>query len=297
MKTNSKIVRLLIVIFIFFILGVIFKFTVRPWLLTWGASANEVELVLPGDSILANPSYIATRAITIDVKPREIYPWLIQMGYGKAGFYGFDWFNNGFKSSSVDLMPKYQNIKLGDTIPNIFGLDFQVVDFAKDTFIVWKDLKDNTESTWTWMLVPVGKRETRLISRLKVNYNVLSPKILMNLGFEITDLPITRKTLNGIKQRAEGEIRSGSYDLAEALFLFIPFAAFIIFFLRIFKKEKWWEPLTMSGFMLAIFLVIFYVTLPVWALVIASFIVLLTLIGTAAETAAVKKHQEENTMR
>ena len=93
MKTNSKIVRLFIVILIIFVIGVIFKFTIRPWLLTWGATDNEVELVLPGDSILSNASYGATRAITIDVRPREIYPWLVQMGYKKAGFYGFDWFN------------------------------------------------------------------------------------------------------------------------------------------------------------------------------------------------------------
>lgn len=66
----------------------------RPYQLRWGATDSEVKRSIPGDELHGNPTFPATRAITIEGTPDEIWPWLLQMGYGRAGFYGYDILEN-----------------------------------------------------------------------------------------------------------------------------------------------------------------------------------------------------------
>ncbi len=66
----------------------------RPYQLRWSASNEEVNQAMPGDELNRTPTFLATRAITIEGTPDEIWPWLLQMGYGRAGFYGYDIFEN-----------------------------------------------------------------------------------------------------------------------------------------------------------------------------------------------------------
>ena len=58
--------------------------TVRPSQLQWGATSKEIAGPMPGDELIAHPSFLATRAITIEAKPEAIWPWLAQMGYRRA---------------------------------------------------------------------------------------------------------------------------------------------------------------------------------------------------------------------
>jgi hypothetical protein len=63
----------------------------RDWVLTWGATAEEAAQRLPGDDLLEPADIVATRAIGIDAPPSAIWPWLVQMGPGRAGAYTYDW--------------------------------------------------------------------------------------------------------------------------------------------------------------------------------------------------------------
>jgi hypothetical protein len=67
---------------------------VRPWQLTWGATAEEVSRSLPGDDLVARPTFNATRAITIAAPPERIWPWLVQTGLTRAGWYSYDLLDN-----------------------------------------------------------------------------------------------------------------------------------------------------------------------------------------------------------
>jgi len=60
---------------------------VRPWQLTWGATCGEVSRAMPGDEPVKRPTFNATRAITIAAPPDEIWPWLVQVGLTRAGWY------------------------------------------------------------------------------------------------------------------------------------------------------------------------------------------------------------------
>lgn len=65
----------------------------RAWHMHWGARKHEIESVLPGDAIVAN-AIVSTRAISIDAPPLAVWPWLVQMGQDRAGFYSYDWQND-----------------------------------------------------------------------------------------------------------------------------------------------------------------------------------------------------------
>src|ERR1700740_3063753 len=90
----SLIARLLSVIGMLVILITIYLFLIRPSQLHWGATAEEVRRVMPGDDLVAHPTFVATRAITIQGKPEEIWQWLVQIGFDRAGYYGYDLIEN-----------------------------------------------------------------------------------------------------------------------------------------------------------------------------------------------------------
>jgi hypothetical protein len=76
---------------------------------------------MPGDELDPRPTFLAIRAITIEGTPEEIWPWLLQMGYGRAGFYGYDILENlgsrrGIRSADR-VLPESQQLKVGDEVP------------------------------------------------------------------------------------------------------------------------------------------------------------------------------------
>ena len=77
----------------------------RPFSLNWGATEAEIQKSMPGDELLQNPSFNATRAVTIRAQSEEVWSWIIQMGYKKAGFYSYDLLDNARIPSSRRIIP------------------------------------------------------------------------------------------------------------------------------------------------------------------------------------------------
>jgi hypothetical protein len=71
-----------------------YAFLIRPWHLHWGATDEEVKEPLPGDEVVSHPRLEATHAITIDAPASDIWPWLVQMGQNRGGFYSYTWLEN-----------------------------------------------------------------------------------------------------------------------------------------------------------------------------------------------------------
>jgi hypothetical protein len=182
----------------------------RRWHLRWGATDAEVAAPMAGDAIVCQPSFATTRAITIDAPPGAVWPWLIQLGYGRAGFYSYDLFDNGGHPSAERLLPEHQQPKLGDWIPMAAPITetsaFKIKELNPNRSMLWA----KPHSTWAWKLEPLDGRRTRLITRLKDRYswrsapaNALLSLILLEFG----DFPMMRKLLLGVKRRAERDIR------------------------------------------------------------------------------------------
>jgi hypothetical protein len=89
----------------------------RPWQLRWGATEDEVNCVMSGDDIVQKPNFVATRAVSIEASPTEVWKWIIQIGSRRAGFYSIDIIDNANVPSSRDILPKYQIIDRDYFIP------------------------------------------------------------------------------------------------------------------------------------------------------------------------------------
>ena len=194
---------ILISILVFLLLGVVYFSLFRPWQLTWGTTEDEVVREFPGDDIVAAPNFDATRAVTVLAPPEHIYPWIVQMGMGRAGWYSYDLLDNFGRKSAETILPEYQDVQVGDVVPmspdGKFGL--WVEDFKTNEWIVWRD--ENRDVTWTWVIEKQEDNKCRLITRIRMKYRWLSPMAPMNLLIEFCDFPMMRKCMLGIKYRAE----------------------------------------------------------------------------------------------
>ena len=90
-----------------------------PRLRRWGASEEEARRRLPGDELVASPTFASTRAVTIAAPPAAVWPWLVQMGQGRGGLYSYDRLENlfGLDVHSADrIVPELQQLNVGDRI-------------------------------------------------------------------------------------------------------------------------------------------------------------------------------------
>lgn len=176
---------------------------VRPWQLRWGASDEECSRPMPGDDLVDQPTFNATRAVTITARPEQIWPWLLQIGINRAGWYSYDWLDNLGRPSATEIIPELQNIEIGDLIPmspdGKHGL--RVWNFKPREWMVWID--DRGHTSWLWLLDPIDERSTRLITRVRMRYQWRRPEILFDLLVEFGDIVMMRKCMLGIKERAE----------------------------------------------------------------------------------------------
>jgi hypothetical protein len=178
----------------------------RPWQLRWGATDAEVKRSMPGDEIVGKPSFNATRAVTIHAPAQNIYPWIVQMGVTRAGWYSYDLLDNLGRRSAESILPEHQNIQVGDLISmSPDGKQGMWVKyFRKNKWMLWWDKKGDT--TWIWEIHPQEENQFRLITRVRVKYRLFSPAILFNLLTEFFDILMMRKSMLGIKRRAEKSV-------------------------------------------------------------------------------------------
>jgi hypothetical protein len=187
----------------------------RRWHLRWGATDDEVRRSMPGDEIVPKASFNATRAITINAPADMVWPWIVQMGYRRAGFYTYAVLDNAGCESADHIVEEYQHPKVGDWMPMAKEINettaFKVKAFEPNAWLLW----EKPDSTWAWRLIPLEGDRTRLISRLKQHYDWESPvsAILTLVLLEFGDFPMMRRVLKGIKARAERTESSHAVDL------------------------------------------------------------------------------------
>jgi hypothetical protein len=183
----------------------------RDWQLNWGATDEEVARYMAGDELHEDPNFNTTRAVEIKAPPEKIWPWIVQIGYGKAGFYGFDRLDNGGKPSAERIIPEYQDLAVGDSIASgeykgkLFYF-LEVAEMEPPESMLWVFIDTPWKgSTWSWGLYEIDDERTKLVSRLRQDFprENLYEKIMFAFveGMEIF---MMRTCLLGIKHRAEG---------------------------------------------------------------------------------------------
>jgi proline iminopeptidase len=86
---------------------------VRPRLLNWGATGDEAARAYPGDELIPEAESSSTMATTLPAPPADVWPWLLQMGCNRGGWYSWDWFDNGGKPSAERIVPEWQSLEEG----------------------------------------------------------------------------------------------------------------------------------------------------------------------------------------
>ncbi len=202
---------------------------VRPRILTWGATDGEVQRSLPGDDLVRDAKMEATHAITINRTADQVWPWLVQIGHQRAGWYSYDWLHRlmgiagsveAEHRSAEHVIPELQDLRVGDVVEIAPDMGYNVVDLDPGRALVLhiavetetfepfdpaRRLPDNHfTSSWTWFLKEHGENATRLIVRIRVGYSRSLANVLMTHGImEPGSFIMERKTLLNIKRRVE----------------------------------------------------------------------------------------------
>ena len=178
---------------------------IRPWHLRWGATDEELCAPLPGDELVSQAKLKATHAITINAPAADVWPWLVQMGQNRGGFYSYTWLENlvGCQMRNADeIVPEWQELNVGDKVwlhPKAPPVEVAAVEPGRA--IVLKP--------WgAFVLQPIDEKSTRLIIRSQGDYepdlkNPLLNFLLWRVVYEPAHFIMERKMLLEIRQRAE----------------------------------------------------------------------------------------------
>lgn len=209
---------------------------------TWGVDPDEQTRSLPGDDVVPEADGVLTRGIDIAAPPDQVWPWLLQMGYGRAGWYSFDQLDMN-KPSADRIIPELQILAVGDVVPTHPGGGFEVKTVEPNrTLVLYADrslmaaqaekapagLEDATanvkatgmildanmrgefKASWAFVLEPKPDGGTRLIERFRGwmptpepgKPGFVPPPARAMFLFGI--FVMLRKQMLGIRDRAEG---------------------------------------------------------------------------------------------
>lgn len=179
----------------------------RGWAMTAGASDAELDAPMPGDHILPGAQVEATRGISTYASPEEVWPWLVQLGYGRGGFYTYDRLEQaiGLDIRSADrIEARWQGLAVGDTVQLAPELGLRVAELQPSRALVLRTPDDDGGPfafTWAFTLTPRPDGTTRLVVRERYDRPARSAP-LVELA-QAASTVMTAGMLRGIRERAE----------------------------------------------------------------------------------------------
>jgi len=189
-------------------LALLYWFPLRRWMGRWGTTPSDLTRAMAGDGLIGDPTFAYTMAATVNARPEHIWPWLVQMGYQRGGLYSYDWLGRLFgfldRPSATRILPEFQQLAVGDTIPLPRGQGYPVAAIEPGRSLVL-DVRDMWGFDWVWQfgLYPVDEEQTRLVSRSQVRPQSAWAWLFSVLVLEPAAFLMTQRMLLGLKQRAE----------------------------------------------------------------------------------------------
>ena len=197
-----------------------------PFRIPWRsvrASQHERLCTLPGDERIPSAIETLTHAVTIRRAPRDVWPWLIQMGAGsRGGWYSYDWLDNRGHRSAARIVPELQNPGIGSIFPAMPGVTegFTLLAIEPERVLTlgWLAPHGAPEVTWTFVLDEVAPGVTRLLVRVRAgeSYRLRGlPLPLTRFAIRIVHSIMQRKQLLGIARRAEATSHPSAFRTPE----------------------------------------------------------------------------------
>jgi hypothetical protein len=205
LSTVIKALRLRYAIPFVLLLVAVYWMGIHPWMTSWGSSAAERQMSLPGDELIPGRAGQSTKAITIKAPPEVIWQWLVQIGQDRAGFYSYTWLENLLGSdihNTNEIRPEWQQLAVGDAwrlVPPdyLWGVGKE----AKSPVLISEPGRVLVvEMFGAHVIVPIDEQTSRLIVRgASGPANLVTTMLVDPLVFTME-----RRMLLGLKARAEG---------------------------------------------------------------------------------------------
>jgi hypothetical protein len=192
---------------------------------TWGATAQEQRQPLAGDELLPEATAMTTHAITVVGLAAEVWPWLVQMGWGRAGWYTYRWVDrllfpaNG--PSADRILPEHQRLREGDRVPDgppNVDCWFTVERLEPGRLLVLRSTRHLPASwrrrglrmawIWSWQLDESTPGRTRVIQRSRMRLDPWWFERAFLATIVPADFVMARSHLRGLRGRVEGSSRS-----------------------------------------------------------------------------------------
>jgi hypothetical protein len=280
MSIRTMLYRVLSVLALFGLVIGVYLLGVRPSQLRWGATDEEVARAMPADDMVSRPTYLATRAVTIEGTPEDIWPWLVQIGHGRAGFYGYDLIENigsphGLRSAER-IIPEFQGLAVGDKVYMSSVFYLIVPDMEANQYLVWADEAIPPSSAFTWALYPIDEDHTRLVSRIRFRHHWGEPLLAIDLFTDFSDHVAVRKVLLGVKDRVEGRVEPMARQNVEIALWLLAFLEFSVATILVLTGRHWRRAWLVALAAAGVLLTTLYLHPPLW---IGVLMVIAVLIG------------------
>lgn len=210
----------------------LYRIVARPRLRGWAATDEEAALILPGDELVAEPASQVTRAITIDAPVEEVWPWVVQLGADRGGFYSYDLLEDLFGlgiHSAHDIVADWQQRAVGDFVAaNRAGTGGWYVGLVEPGAVLALLLANPAEGRparrdeglrweflWTFALRATAEGRGRLLVRERTAFASAATRWLL-APIRPVSFVMTRRMLLGIRARSVGGARRRRRAVAPA---------------------------------------------------------------------------------
>ena len=188
-----------------------YAFVIRPWMLMWGSSVEERARQLPGDDLDRDATYVTTRALTVEAPAVAIWPWLVQMGQDRAGFYTHNWVERLLRSGIPDtavVRPEWQHLEVGDLVRTNrdiggkpMGWPVAAVEHGRALVVTSKSMP---AGTYAFVIEPIDAARSRVIVRDRARWK-WTERPFAALVYEPLHAYMETGLLKGVKRRVEAE--------------------------------------------------------------------------------------------
>jgi hypothetical protein len=173
---------------------------------------------MPGDALIPDGTEMSMQAVTVDARPEDIWPWLVQIGYRRGGLYSYDWLDRLFgfldRPSATRILPEFQQLAVGDKVPwGRSGTELTVGVLEPPRALALSYEANGFKWVWQFGLYPLDEQRTRFVSR---GTERVPHELLWWLGMRIMEpaaFIMTRRFHLGIKERSEA-LRAQSRESA-----------------------------------------------------------------------------------
>jgi hypothetical protein len=189
-----------------------YAIVIRRWMLAWGSTVDERARPLPGDDIEPDAEYVTTRAVTIRAPAESVWPWLVQMGQDRAGFYTHNWVERLLQSripDTFEIRPEWQHLEVGDLMRTnrdmggrSMGWPVAAIDPGRALVVISRNMP---AGTYAFVIEPIDSATSRLIVRDRARWRWTEWPFAA-LVYEPLHAYMETGLISGVRRRAEAAV-------------------------------------------------------------------------------------------